>query len=84
MLTREQLMADSVSALCATPVSPFLYTVNNKVRNKHTMEQLKHKRNPNVVAMWIIQYGEKNKTAKYVSKNNKRNVLCVLQLHFPQ
>lgn len=57
-------MADSVSALCATPVSPFLYTVNNKVRNKHTMEQLKHKRNPNVVAMWIIQYREKKQNCK--------------------
>lgn len=59
MLTREQLMADRMSSLCETPASPFSYALNNNVRNKHTMEQLKHKRNPSVVAMWIIQLGKK-------------------------
>lgn len=54
-------MADRVSALCAMPASSFSYAVNNKVRNKHAMEQLKHKRNPNVVAMRIIQSGKKMK-----------------------
>lgn len=54
MLTREQCMADGMSAFCATPASSFSYAVNNQVRNKDTMEQLKYKRNPNVVVTWIL------------------------------
>lgn len=54
MLTREQPMVDGMSAFCATPSSPFSYAVNNQVRNKDSMEQLKHKRNPSVVAKWIL------------------------------
>lgn len=54
MLTREQRMVDGMSAFCATPSSPFSYAVNNQVRNKDSMEQLKHKRNPSVVAKWIL------------------------------
>lgn len=53
MLTREQLMADRMSALCATPASPFSYAVNNQVKNKDIKEQLKHKRNPKVFPVGI-------------------------------
>lgn len=72
--------ADRVSTVCATPTSPFSYAVNNKVTNKRTMEKLKHQRNPNVVATWIIHSGKK--WSCKMCKTNKRNVLCILQVHF--
>lgn len=64
----------SVSLMCNTCLS-FLCAVNNKVRNKHTMEQLKRRRNSNAVPMWITQFGGKKKKVQNKSVKTK-GILC--------
>lgn len=66
----------SVSLMCNTCLS-FLCAVNNKVRNKHTMEQLKRKRNSN--AMCITQTGGQKQPTKVQNKSVKtKGMFCAL------